>query len=124
MNIKVLLIEDNPDDATVYKLLLEKEGYAVEVATNGMDGLDRGKSGDFDVVLTDLNLGRKWDEGRDLVAHLRSANPRLPVILMTGGHTADIAIDVIKVAHGILPVPHVGDESKDDHLSLTTKEIL
>ena len=97
MKTNVLIIEDTPDDALIYRRLLEKQGYTVEVATNGATGLARAQSGAFDVVLTDLNLGRKWDEGRDLVAHLRSANPRLPVILMTGGHTANIAIDVIKV---------------------------
>jgi DNA-binding NtrC family response regulator len=94
---KVLIIEDNPEDAQLFKHLLEIEGYAVEVATSATEGLPRARSGDFDVVLTDLNLGGPTcDEGRDLVVQLRSANPHLPVILMTGGHTAEIAIDVIK----------------------------
>ena len=44
-----------------------------------------------------------WDltpsplEGRDLVSQLHAANPHLPVILMTGAHTAEIAIDVMKL---------------------------
>ena len=103
MNTRVLMIEDNPDDALLYRRLLEKEGYAVEVAANGQEGRRLlfprapGESPDFDVVLTDLNLGRKWDEGRELIAELHAAKPHLPVILMTGSHTADIAIDVIKV---------------------------
>ena len=103
MNTRVLMIEDNPDDALLYRRVLEKEGYAVEVATNGQEGRRLlfpqalGESPDFDVVLTDLNLGRKWDEGRELIAEVHAAKPHLPVILMTGSHTADIAIDVIKV---------------------------
>ena len=98
MNPRVLIIEDSPDDGLMYERLLEKDGYAVEIVTNAADGLARALSGEFDVVLTDLNLGGpKHDEGRDLVAQLHVAQPHLPVILMTGGHTVDIAIEVIKV---------------------------
>ncbi len=97
MKTKVLIIEDDPKDAHIFKHLLELEGYAVEIATSGPAGLPRAQSGDFDVVLTDLNLGGpNFREGLDLVVQLRSANPHLPVIVMTGGHTAEIAIDVIK----------------------------
>ncbi len=58
MNTRVLMIEDNPDDALLYRRLLEKEGYAVEVAANGQEGRRLlfprapGESPDFDVVLT------------------------------------------------------------------------
>src|SRR5438876_54855 len=81
MNTRVLMIEDNPDDALLYRRLLEKEGYAVEVAANGQEGRRLlfprapGESPDFDVVLTDLNLGRKWDEGRELIAEVHAAKP-------------------------------------------------
>jgi len=98
MKTKVLIIEDSADEAVLFKHLLETEGYAVEVSINSVQGVARAQSGDFDVVLTDLNLGgAKFEEGRDVVAQLHSVNPHLPVILMTGHHTAEIAIDVIKL---------------------------
>src|SRR6185503_5459149 len=97
VNTKILLIEDSPNDASLFKHMLEAEGYAVEIAATASEGLAQACRGNFDVVLTDLNLGGpKSDEGRDLVIQLGSAKPQLLVILMTGGHTAEIAIDVIK----------------------------
>ncbi len=98
MKTKVLIIEDSPNDAALFKHLLEAEGYAVEVATDSAQGVARARSGEFDVVLTDMNLGGpKLDGGCDVVTQLHSADPHLPVILMTGFHTAEIAIDVIKL---------------------------
>ena len=89
MSHKVLIIEDNPDDAFIFGRLLKIEGHSFEIATNGPEGLRRALSGEFDVVLTDLNLGgASRDEGRDLVAQLHAAKPHLPVILMTGDHRA------------------------------------
>ena len=89
MSHKVLIIEDNPDDAFIFGRLLKMEGHSFEIATNGPEGLRRALSGEFDVVLTDLNLGgASRDEGRDLVARLHAALPHLPVILMTGDHRA------------------------------------
>ncbi len=97
MMTRILIIEDNPTDAQMFGHLLEKEGYEVELAASAEEGLARVPTGNFDVVLTDLYLGgAKSDGGRDLVVQLRAAHPHLPVILMTGGHTAEIAIDVIK----------------------------
>jgi DNA-binding NtrC family response regulator len=97
VSTKILIIEDNPKDAGLFKHVLELEDYAVEIATTAAEGFSQAQSGNFDVVLTDLNLGGpKSDEGRDLVIQLHTSKPQLPVILMTGGHTAEIAIDVIK----------------------------
>src|SRR5437867_5816037 len=94
----VLLIEDSENDACIYKDLLQSEGYKVEVASTGEAGLARAQSGEFDVVLTDLHLsGARLHEGYGLVEQLHRENPHLPVILMTGAHTAQIAIAAIKL---------------------------
>jgi DNA-binding NtrC family response regulator len=95
---KVLVIDDNPNDVALFMGLLEKEGYVVEGASDAATGLDRAQSGDFDVVLTDLHLGGPMpQEGHEVVAKLHADNPHLPVIVMTGAHTAEVAIDAIKL---------------------------
>src|ERR671925_2414480 len=95
---QVLIIEDNPDDAALFKRLVERLGYGVDVAVNATQGLARAKTGNFDVVLTDLNLGVSGGgEGLELVKKLHAANPHLPVILMTGAHTTEIAIKATKL---------------------------
>src|SRR6266496_6598357 len=76
---RILIIEDNPQDAQMFRHLLEKEGYEVELADSAAAGLAQVQPGSFDVVLTDLYLGgAKSDEGRDLVVKLRAAYPHLP----------------------------------------------
>src|SRR5438046_10608691 len=96
--MKVLIIEDNRDDADLYKKLLEREECEVEVASNASIGLSRAQRGKFDVVLTDLNLGGAGgNEGHELIRQLRASNLHLRVILMTGAHTAPVAIDAIKL---------------------------
>src|SRR5437867_8446241 len=94
---RVLIIEDDPRDAELFRRLLESAGYQIEIATRPAAGLARARSGDFAAVLTDLNLGPERDEGRSLVIQLHAIDPHLPVILMTGGHTPDMAIEVIKL---------------------------
>ena len=95
---KVLIIEDNRDDADVFGKLLEEEGYEIKVADTGTEGLALARTGHFDVVLTDLHLGGpKPSEGHDVVRQLHAATPHLPVILMTGAHTSEAAIDAIKL---------------------------
>jgi DNA-binding NtrC family response regulator len=97
MSSKVLVIEDNPMDAEIFEQILKRDGYIVEIARNALEGLAQAKNGRFDVVLTDLNLGgARTDEGRELVIRVHTLQPHLPVILMTGGHSAEVAIDAIK----------------------------
>jgi DNA-binding NtrC family response regulator len=94
----ILVIEDYPSDAELFRHALQEMDYRVEIAQTATAGRDRARSGDFQVVLTDLNLGGpSKKEGTELIAELHKADPHLPVILMTGGHTADIAIDAIKL---------------------------
>ena len=106
--IRILVIEDDAGFAWLLKKLLEEEGYQVEVAGSVAQGLPRAQSGDFDVVLSDLYLG--GPTGLELVSQLRTANPHLPVILMTGQHTTEIAIEASKLgAYDYFPKPQVSD---------------
>jgi len=54
--MRVLLIEDDPDIVRVVTRGLEVEGFSVEVATSGTDGLWRVTEGEIDVVVLDLLL--------------------------------------------------------------------
>src|SRR6266705_6259275 len=95
---RILIIEDDPNDAEFFQRILAQEGNTVELAASAAAGLARAQSGEFDLVLTDLDLGGPTRvEGRDLIGQLRHNDPHLPVILMTGTHTAEIAIDAIKL---------------------------
>ncbi len=108
MKTRILVIEDDPGFATLLRTLLVEEGYLVEITGSVAQGLPRAQSGEFDVVLSDLYLGGAT--GLELVSQLRAANPHLPVILMTGQHTTEIAIEASKLgAYDYFPKPLASD---------------
>ena len=55
-NQRILIVEDNGSIAIVYESWLKKAGFDVEIVETGGDALDKIRSGDFRVVLLDLQL--------------------------------------------------------------------
>jgi nitrogen regulation protein NR(I) len=91
---KVLLIEDDPAIVVTLRRVLTEEGHQVEIETRGDSGLDRARTDPFDVVITDMKLPGL--NGLDLVRQLRTARPRLPIILITAHGTTETAIEATK----------------------------
>src|SRR6266404_5666583 len=91
---KVLLIEDEEILASALQRVLEVEGHEVFAALDSKQGLAAARTGDFQVVVTDLKMPGLT--GMDVIKSLRDSRPRLPVILMTGHHTTETAIEAMK----------------------------
>jgi len=91
---KVLLIEDEQSLASALQRVLEVEGYEVTTATDAAKGLAHARKGDFEVVVTDLKMPGL--SGMDVIKDLHENRPQLPVILMTGHHTTETAIEAMK----------------------------
>ena len=53
---KILIVEDDGDIAAIERDYLELNNYQVEIASDGITGLERGLHGDFDLILLDLML--------------------------------------------------------------------
>lgn len=69
--MRILVVEDDPDLATMLSLALTLEGHQVEVAADGDAGAARGSAGGFDAAVVDLMLpGRGGD---DVIRAVRSA---------------------------------------------------
>jgi nitrogen regulation protein NR(I) len=96
MEPRILLIEDDRRSAQSLERVLKAKGYAVRLADRGDEGLERAKSDDFDVVVTDLRMPGMG--GLELVRELHAAKPRLPIVLMTAFGTTETAIEATK--HG------------------------
>lgn len=79
--MKLLLVED--DAALVERLrpLLQKAGYAVEVADNGIDGEFLGEQEAFDLVVLDLGLPGK--PGLEVLRQWRAKQRSMPVLVLT-----------------------------------------
>lgn len=78
---KILVIEDEPDMLTILRDNLELEGYRVDMAKTGEDGLKLALRDSPDVILLDIMLPGM--SGYDVCRNLRSRGVKTPVILIT-----------------------------------------
>lgn len=81
--LRVLYIEDNPDNRLLVKRVLMAEGYAVDVASNAADGLALAEAGRPNLILVDINMPEV--DGYAVTAQLRRMNhmTRVPIIALT-----------------------------------------
>jgi DNA-binding response OmpR family regulator len=85
---RVLIVEDDPDIALGLRTSLEIEGYAAEVAGDGLSGLDRVRADRPDLVILDLMLPGM--DGYRVLRSLRAEGIRVPVLILTArGEEAD-----------------------------------
>ncbi len=112
MQPRLLIIEDSASTATALQKVLRTEGYGVDIAARGDVGLAQARDHAYDLVITDLKLPGL--SGLDLIAQLRTAKPRLPIILMTAHGTTETAIEATKLgAFEYLVKPFEADELLD-----------
>lgn len=79
--MKLLVVEDDKRIATTLKRGLEVEGFVVDVALDGLDGLWLATEGTYDLILLDLMLpGRN---GFQVCADLREQNDWTPILILT-----------------------------------------
>jgi type II secretory ATPase GspE/PulE/Tfp pilus assembly ATPase PilB-like protein len=93
---KVLLVEDEDALRRVMKDLLEREGFTVFEAADGVKALDEIDRAGPDIVVLDLNLPRL--DGYGVLSHLRSrpATANLPVIVLTAKGDEDSEVRVFE----------------------------
>ena len=90
----VLIIDDEAAIRESLETLLELEGYEVESAASGEEGLARIGDRPFDLVLLDLALPDR--NGIDLLAELRAHDPQLSVIMITAYGTVENAVKAMQ----------------------------
>lgn len=79
--MKLLMVEDDRKVAAAVRRGLEGEGFRVEVAYDGDEGLWLATEGDFDLILLDLMLPHR--NGFQVCAELRAAGISTPVLVLT-----------------------------------------
>lgn len=85
---RILIVEDNEDLAFGLRRTLEDEGYAVEVAADGLRGSQRARDDKPDLVILDLMLPGM--DGYRTLESIRGAGLQMPVIILTArGEEAD-----------------------------------
>lgn len=86
--IRVLLVEDDKNLCFILKSSLEQMigGYEVTTAANGKEGLELLAKGNFDVIVSDVEMPVM--DGMTMVEHIRRHYPQLAIIFITGLTTA------------------------------------
>jgi DNA-binding NtrC family response regulator len=90
----ILIIDDEVAIRESLETLLEFEGYSVQSAETGEEGLARLAERPFDLVLLDFALPDR--NGLEILADIRSRDPRLAVIMITAYGTVDNAVRAIQ----------------------------
>jgi len=110
MKARLLVVEDDRGIQVALRALLVKDGHDVVLAGSGAAALVELAEGTFDLVLTDLALGR----GPDGLAVLRASKEtrrETPVVLLTAHGNERIAVEAMKAgADDYLPKPFDNDE--------------
>ncbi len=90
----ILIIDDEFEIRESLQTLLELEGYSVEVAVDGEDGLNHIASRPFDLVLLDFALPDR--NGLEILRDIRERAPDLSVIMITAYGTVENAVNAMQ----------------------------
>ncbi|MBB3312821.1 two-component system chemotaxis response regulator CheY [Rhizobium sp. BK196] len=90
MSANILTVDDSASIRLTTKVTLTNAGYAVTEAVNGAEGLAIAKSGNFDLIVTDLNMPVM--DGLTMIEELRKlpAQAGVPIIFLTTESDADL----------------------------------
>ncbi|MCX6239930.1 MAG: sigma-54 dependent transcriptional regulator [Bacteroidia bacterium] len=92
--VKILVIDDERSIRNTLKDILGFEGYAVEVAENGLLGLEMVKSTDFDIILCDIKMPEM--DGIEVLGKIMELKPETTVVMISGHGNIDTAVEAIK----------------------------
>jgi two-component system response regulator PilR (NtrC family) len=92
---KILVVDDERSIRELLEIVLKKEGFAVTVAPNAIEGLERCKTIEFDLVVSDINMPDM--SGIDLLRELRTNSFNGHFILLTAFASAETAIQALKM---------------------------
>src|SRR6185295_8049723 len=90
----ILVIDDEADIRESLETLLTLEGYAVDLAHNGGEGLRALESKGYDLVLLDLMMPDR--SGMDVLREVRERDLETPIFLITAYGSVEAAVDALK----------------------------
>lgn len=90
----ILIIDDEKAIRKTLSEILSYEGYKIEEASDGEEGLKKFKERAFDVVLCDIKMPKL--DGLEFLDKAREANPDVPVIMISGHGTIETAVEAVK----------------------------
>ena len=91
---RILVVDDEADIRESLETLLMLEGYEVELAHNGGDGLRKMESGFYDLVLLDLMMPDR--SGMEVLREVRERDNETPIFMITAYGSVEVAVSALK----------------------------
>ncbi len=113
---RILIVDDEESFRNVLTVILRKEGYEVEGATNGEEGLQKLSGATFDHILCDIRMPQM--DGLVFLQESKKTGIETPVIMMSAYGTLDTAIEAMKLG----AYDYISKPFKPDEIILTLKK--
>jgi two-component system nitrogen regulation response regulator NtrX len=91
---RILIIDDERAIRRALREILEFEGFEVDEAEHGKEGVDKASNKLYDVIFCDIKMPQM--DGMEVLAALNSAKVEVPVIMISGHGNIDTAVQAIK----------------------------
>jgi CheY-like chemotaxis protein len=80
---RILIIDDEPQIRSMLRLMLERVGYEIAEAPDGIEGIRKYRENPADLIITDLIMPNK--DGIGMIIDLKKEFPKVKIIAMSGG---------------------------------------
>ena len=90
----ILIIDDERSIRKTLVEILGFEGYKIEEAADGEEGLKKFQSANYDVVLCDIKMPKL--DGIEFLSRATSINADVPIIMISGHGNIETAVEAVK----------------------------
>lgn len=90
----ILIADDESDMRMALTHALNRNGYSVEAASNGIEALEKFKRGKFSLVIADMKLPKM--SGMEVLGEVKKISPQIPVIMITANGTIENAVEAMQ----------------------------
>jgi diguanylate cyclase (GGDEF)-like protein len=93
--LSLLYVEDNPEARSSTILILEQFFDNIEVAADGEEGFEKFKNGEFDIIMSDINMPKI--NGLDMIRLIRKTDFHIPILLLSAYNEENYFTEGIKI---------------------------
>ena len=113
---RILVVDDEAHIRRVLEVMLTRQGYAVDTAENGMEGLNKFAAEVYDLVFLDLRMPDL--DGLTVLSRIRQAEPDQTVVMITAYASVETALEAMK--QGALD--YIGKPFKEDEILVVVQK--
>lgn len=94
--LNLLYVEDNMEARESTQLIFEEFFQSTTIAIDGVDGLEKFKKGEFDLIISDINMPKL--NGLNMIEKIREINKDIPILVLSAYNESGYFIDSIKLS--------------------------